>query len=63
VFPADLVQPPRSWAERSYHIIRYIRMDRGGHFAAIEQPDLLAADIRAFAEVLAGGGASVRTGR
>lgn len=28
VFPADLVQPPRSWAERSYHITRYTRMDR-----------------------------------
>jgi pimeloyl-ACP methyl ester carboxylesterase len=52
VFPADLVQPPRSWAERSYHITRYTRMDRGGHFAALEQPDLLAADIRAFAKAL-----------
>lgn len=52
VFPADLVQPPRSWAERSYHITRYTRMDRGGHFAAVEQPDLLAADIRVFAKLL-----------
>jgi pimeloyl-ACP methyl ester carboxylesterase len=49
VFPADLVRPPRSWAERTYNVTRYTRMPRGGHFAAIEQPDLLAADIRAFA--------------
>lgn len=52
VFPADLVHPPRSWAERSYDVTRYTRMPRGGHFAAIEQPDLLAADIRAFARLL-----------
>lgn len=52
VFPADLVQPPRSWAERSYRVVRYTRMPRGGHFAALEQPDLLAADIRAFAAAL-----------
>lgn len=47
VFPGDLVHPPRSWAERSYNVTRYTRMSRGGHFAALEQPELLAADIRA----------------
>jgi pimeloyl-ACP methyl ester carboxylesterase len=52
VFPADLVQPPRSWAERNYRLVRYTRMSRGGHFAALEEPDLLAADIRAFAAQL-----------
>lgn len=45
LFPADLAQPPRSWAERSHNVVRYTRMPRGGHFAAIEQPNLLAADI------------------
>ena len=49
VFPADLVQPPRKWAERNYNVVHYTRMPRGGHFAATEEPDLLAADIRAFA--------------
>lgn len=53
VFPADLVQPPQSWAARGYDVVRYTRMPRGGHFAALEQPDLLAADIRAFAAALA----------
>ncbi len=52
VFPADLVQPPRSWAGRNYNVVHYTRMPRGGHFAALEQPDLLAADIRAFAAVV-----------
>ena len=48
VFPFDLVHPPRSWAERSYDVVRYTRMPRGGHFAPHEEPDLLAADIRAL---------------
>jgi len=52
VFPADLVQPPRSWAERNYNVVHYTRMPRGGHFAAREQPDLLAQDIRAFTQKL-----------
>jgi pimeloyl-ACP methyl ester carboxylesterase len=38
LFPADLTQPPRSWAERTYNITRYTRMPRGGHFAAHEEP-------------------------
>jgi pimeloyl-ACP methyl ester carboxylesterase len=46
--PKDLSQPPRSWAERSYHVTRYTVMPRGGHFAAHEEPDLLAADITEF---------------
>jgi pimeloyl-ACP methyl ester carboxylesterase len=52
VFPKDLVQPPRSWAERTYNVIRYTRMPRGGHFAAHEQPELLAQDLTAFFQSL-----------
>ncbi|HWG27591.1 epoxide hydrolase [Actinospica sp.] len=48
LFPADLTHPPRSWAERTYNITRYTRMPRGGHFAAHEEPDLLAHDIIEF---------------
>jgi pimeloyl-ACP methyl ester carboxylesterase len=40
--------PPRSWAERLYHIRRWTVMPRGGHFAAVEEPELLARDIAAF---------------
>lgn len=48
VFPADLGQPPREFAERSYNVQQWTEMPRGGHFAAFEQPELLAADIRRF---------------
>jgi pimeloyl-ACP methyl ester carboxylesterase len=48
VFPHDLSQPPRSWAERSYNLTRYTRMPRGGHFAAYEEPQLLGDDITEF---------------
>lgn len=48
LFPADLSHPPRSWAERTYNITRYTRMPNGGHFAAHEEPGLLAHDITEF---------------
>lgn len=48
VFPADLVQPPRTWAQRRYDLRRYTPMPRGGHFAALEVPDLLAEDLQTF---------------
>jgi pimeloyl-ACP methyl ester carboxylesterase len=48
LFPHDLTQPPRSWAERTYNVTRYTRMPRGGHFAPHEEPALLATDISEF---------------
>jgi len=48
LFPKELSHPPREWAERSYNVQRWTEMPRGGHFAALEEPDLLAEDIRAF---------------
>ncbi len=47
-FPREMLHPPRAWAERVYDIRRWTRMPAGGHFAALEEPDALAADIRAF---------------
>jgi len=49
VFPHELYEAPRSWAERAYphNLIHYNRLDRGGHFAAWEQPDLFTAEMRA----------------
>jgi pimeloyl-ACP methyl ester carboxylesterase len=41
-------QPPREWAERLYNVVRWTEMPRGGHFAAAEEPRLLAQDIAAF---------------
>jgi len=48
VFPKEISRPPREWAERSYNVQRWTVMPRGGHFAALEEPKLLAEDIRAF---------------
>jgi len=44
----DLSRPKRAWAERCYNITRWTEFDRGGHFAAVEEPELLVDDIRAF---------------
>ena len=50
LFPAELLSwPPRSYAERIYNIKQWTEMPRGGHFAALEQPDLLIEDIKTFA--------------
>ena len=47
VFPGEAYQAPRSWAERAYpQLIHYNQLDRGGHFAAWEQPQLLAEELR-----------------
>lgn len=48
IFPKDLALPPREWAERSLRVERWTEMPRGGHFAAMEEPDLLVEDVRAF---------------
>ncbi len=48
LFPAELVRPPRHWAERVYDVKRWTVMPKGGHFAAMEEPELLAADVREF---------------
>lgn len=47
-FPKDLSHPPREWAERFYDVRRFSQLPRGGHFAALEEPDLLAREIREF---------------
>jgi pimeloyl-ACP methyl ester carboxylesterase len=47
-FPEELYQAPRSWTEKAYpKLIYYNRLDKGGHFAAWEQPELLTAEVRA----------------
>ena len=47
VFPDELYEAPRSWAERAYpNLIHYKRLPEGGHFAAWEQPELLSEEIR-----------------
>jgi pimeloyl-ACP methyl ester carboxylesterase len=47
VFPDELYQAPRSWAEKAYpKLIHYNKLDKGGHFAAWEQPQLFVEEVR-----------------
>ena len=48
IFPREMIRPPRAWAEKLYNVTRWTVMPRGGHFAAMEEPQLLVDDIRAF---------------
>ena len=53
VFPAEMLNwPPRSYADRIYNIQHWTEMPSGGHFAAMEEPELLLNDIRKFARTL-----------
>ena len=48
VFPEDVYRPPETWARRAYsNLIYFHEVDKGGHFAAWEQPELFAAELRA----------------
>jgi pimeloyl-ACP methyl ester carboxylesterase len=48
VFPGEIYRVPKSWAERAYHNLTYFNeVDKGGHFAAWEQPQLFAEEMRA----------------
>ena len=58
-FPADLAPaPPKEWVERAFNLRRHTVMPSGGHFAALEEPDLLVEDIRAFFRPLRYGAAN-----
>jgi epoxide hydrolase len=53
VFPRDIILPIRRLAERSFpNIVHWSEFDRGGHFAAMEQPDLFVDDLRTFARAI-----------
>jgi pimeloyl-ACP methyl ester carboxylesterase len=47
-FPAEIYNPPRRWMDRAYNIVQWTDMPSGGHFAAFETPEMLAADMRDF---------------
>jgi pimeloyl-ACP methyl ester carboxylesterase len=48
VFPDEIYQASQRWAERAYpKLIRYNKLDKGGHFAAWEQPQLFSEEVRA----------------
>jgi len=52
IFPKDMIPPPREFAERFFNIRQWTEMPVGGHFAAMEQPELFAKDLRQFAKTL-----------
>jgi pimeloyl-ACP methyl ester carboxylesterase len=48
LFPKEIHVPPRKWVERYYNLVHWTEMPRGGHFAAMEQPQLFVDDVRKF---------------
>ena len=48
LFPKEISTPPKKWVEARYNLVRWTPMPRGGHFAALEQPELLLNDVREF---------------
>jgi microsomal epoxide hydrolase len=51
-YPGDISRPSREWVERSVNLVHWTEQPRGGHFAAMEEPELFVADVRAFARKL-----------
>lgn len=48
VFPGEIYQAPRSWTEKAYrNLVYFNEVDKGGHFASWEEPDLFSAELRA----------------
>jgi microsomal epoxide hydrolase len=46
-YPKEILRTSRRWAERQYNLVHFVDMPRGGHFAAMEQPELFVDDVRA----------------
>ncbi len=47
-YPAEITRTPRAWVERRYNVTHWVEQPRGGHFAAMEVPDLFVDDLRTF---------------
>src|SRR6202046_3377845 len=61
-FPKEVFACPFSWITHTYNVVQRTEMPKGGHFAALEQPDLLVQDIRAFFAKLNASGPPAATG-
>jgi hypothetical protein len=48
LFPGDILRPPLAWLHRTANVVRVTEPLRGGHFAAFEEPELYAEELRAF---------------
>jgi pimeloyl-ACP methyl ester carboxylesterase len=49
LFPREIIRLPRAWAAAAYNIQQWRELPKGGHFAALEQPELLLEEITGFA--------------
>jgi microsomal epoxide hydrolase len=47
-FPGEILRPPKEWVQRVCNLLRWTQMPAGGHFAALEEPEMLVEDVRAF---------------
>ena len=52
-YPKEVLRWPRSWVEHQYNVVRWAVMDRGGHFPAMEQPELFVDDLREYFRTVA----------
>jgi microsomal epoxide hydrolase len=52
IFPREILRPPRRWAEHWFNVTHWTEMPAGGHFAALEEPERLVADVRDFFRAL-----------
>ncbi|XP_076873462.1 epoxide hydrolase 1 [Brachyhypopomus gauderio] len=56
IFPCELLHTPELWAKQKYHkLVSYTLMPRGGHFAAMEEPELIAQDLQKFVKIVESG--------
>ena len=51
-YPKEVLRWPRSWIENQYNVVHWAEMERGGHFPAMEQPDLFVKDLRTFFRIV-----------
>jgi pimeloyl-ACP methyl ester carboxylesterase len=51
-YPKEVLRWPRSWIENQYNVVHWAEMERGGHFPAMEQPELFVDDLRTFSRTL-----------
>ena len=63
IFPKEITYTPRRWIENRFNLVHWTEMPRGGHFAALEEPELLVDDIRRFFRPLRGESARHAAGR
>jgi microsomal epoxide hydrolase len=54
VFPRELIRNPRAWVQYRFNLVHWTLQPRGGHFAALEAPELLLADLREFSRTVTG---------